>query len=118
MYGIPEVYIEIVKNRLGVVDGLVFTQHIVPDLERAGVAVTSDPGKHYFKTPVTTFKQLSIGTLETFAQWEREGKLYAIITGNPVSVLAAAKGFFGVLPILARSTIFLGTLKKALEKEG
>jgi len=36
---------------------------------------------------------------------------------NPGVALAAAKGFFGVLPILARTTIFLGALKQALEKE-
>lgn len=34
---------------------------------------------------------------------------------NPGTV-AVVKGFFGILPILARTTIFLGTLKKALEK--
>lgn len=36
---------------------------------------------------------------------------------NP-GVVAVAKGFFSVLPILARTTIFLGALKQELEKEG
>ena len=75
----PELYVDIIRNRLGVVDNLVFTQHIEPDLEKLGIEVRYDAEKRSIKMPTKAFRKLSIATIETLSEWEGQGKLYATI---------------------------------------
>jgi len=72
------VLISIIRNRMGVVDSLIFTRYVEPDLREVGAEIRTDPDMIHIELTREQYQELQESTVATFNNWAREGKLKVV----------------------------------------